>query len=111
MAIPIDSIKIPVPLQHLCIKWHSGIDDMLYAVCSTGGLTLGTIRPLGCDTDEQWYLHIWRGFAIDLGIAAQAALECPDGDDDIELAKWEAWADGIVYELERDYGLEDWEPE
>lgn len=27
---------------------------MLYAVASTGALSLGTIRPYGVDTDDEW---------------------------------------------------------
>jgi hypothetical protein len=106
--IPINSIEIPVALQRLCGEWHGGLDCMLYAVSSTGGLTMGTIRPVGCDTDEKWYLNIWREFASDLGYAAMQARKGDDEDAD-ELEKWEVWVDGVCDKLEEEYGLEDWE--
>jgi hypothetical protein len=117
MMIPIDSIVVPVPFQRLCANWHGGMDCMLYAVCSTGNLTTGTYPPRGCDSDEQWYLTIWRGLASDLGCTVRQAqkafdADCmhPDDYDDIpELAEFEDWVDDQVIRLERSYGLADWD--
>jgi hypothetical protein len=69
---------------------------------------MGTIRPVGCDTDEKWYLNIWRGFASDLGYTAMSARKGDDDDAD-DLEKWESWVDGKCDDLEEEYGLEDWE--
>jgi hypothetical protein len=120
--IQIDSIAIPVRFQHLCAQWYGGMDCMLYAISSTGGLTLGGIRPRGCDTDEQWYYHIWRELSCDVASARRAAeMGCNyrAGDDDGDgqghdadypaLCEFEAWVDEQSSRLCADYGLDDWE--
>jgi hypothetical protein len=70
---------------------------------------MGTIRPSGCDTDEKWYLNIWRGFASDLGYTASQARKGGGFVGADELEKWEGWVDGECYDLEESYGLSDWE--
>jgi hypothetical protein len=104
--IPIDSIEIPVDIQELCTNWAGDMGCMLRAVSSTGSLTLGTIRPRGCDTIEKWYLSIWMEFASDLAYNAHLARL---GDDYGALACAEAWADDICDQLAESYGLEDWD--
>lgn len=92
---------------------------MLYAVSSTGNLTTGTHRPGECDSDEKWYLTLWRGLACDVSLAARSAakgLNAPedggdgDGHDDDypDLVEFEAWTDSIVDQLSMEYGLENW---
>ncbi len=43
-------------------SWHSGSCSMLYAVCSTGALKRGTIRPSNDDggpmTDSEWEAYL-----------------------------------------------------
>ena len=120
--IPIDSIKIPVRFQRLCAGWYGGQGCMLYAVCSTGGLTLGTIRPRGCDSDEQWYYTIWCELSVDVARARRAAekgLNARAGDDDGDgeghdadypaLVEFEDWVDEQCGRLCESYGLEEWE--
>jgi hypothetical protein len=120
--IPVDSIAIPVRFQHLCAHWHGNVDCMLYAVCSTGGLTIGNRRPYGCDTDEKWYYHIWRDLAVDVDYAVRAAAkglnapdECDGGDGDghdadyPELVEFSEWVDAQCEALMDSYGLADWE--
>jgi hypothetical protein len=103
--IPVDSIKIPVAYQRLCADWAGGTDCMLRAVSSTGGLTIGTIRPAGCDTDEKWYLTIWRELSSD---AYYAVRHNPNSDDFDDLSRFEDWCDERVSDLEDSYGLTDW---
>lgn len=116
----VNSIEIPRDYITLCKAWHGCINCKLYAVCSTGGLTTGTIRPAGCGSDEKWYLHIWRDLAADVWSAVCAARKglnaCDDGGDgdghDADypaLIEFETWTDCIVERLEREYDLEDWE--
>ena len=121
----VDSIVIPDRFVRLAADWYSGQGDMLYAVCSTGGLTTGTIRPLGCHTPEQWYLYLWRNLAADVMFARRDAekvtedydsdygygdFEFEDLQSDCEgLREFEDYADNVVATLEREYGLEDWE--
>lgn len=113
--IPIDSIVIPDRFVDLCIGWYDGVNDKLYAVASTGGLSLGNIRPQGCDSDEKWYLTIWRDLAVGVYQARRAAGDdqCfpPDGHEDLEvLIEFEEWVDEQVDQLSASYGLEEWEP-
>ena len=105
--IPIDSIKIPRYIQRLCEGWAGSEDCMLRAVSSTGGLTLGTIRPSGCDTKEKWYYHIWMEFASDL---SYARVSFKYGDEDADQLNYaEEWACNICMALAEAYGLEDWD--
>ena len=41
---PVNSVAIPPVYFDLCRGWYDGM-DILYAVASTGSLTMGTIRP------------------------------------------------------------------
>jgi hypothetical protein len=106
--VPVDSIRIPPRHQRTCADWSGGQDCMLYAVASTGNLTTGTIRPLGCDTPEKWYLQIWRELSADVWRAQKLAID--SGADCSDLEELEGYVDVIVEGLEIAYGLEDWEP-
>jgi hypothetical protein len=125
MAIPIDGIVIPERFVALCSRWYGGQGCMLYAVSSTGGLTIGTIRPPGCCTNEQWYYSIWRDLSVDVMYARRAAEStCNDYDprydghfdfeelqsDCAELREFEEWVDARCDDLCADYDLDDWEP-
>lgn len=121
---PVNSIEIPERFVRVASEWYSGVNDMLYAICSTGGLTTGSIRPSGCDTPEKWYLTLWRELAVDASFAARAAKCAYDRlTDDYCSSEWEIydaktarddlrdledWADEVVERLEAEYGLEDW---
>ncbi len=117
---PVDSIVIPARFVALCDGWHSGLDCLLYAVSSTRNLTTGTHRSVGCDSDEKWYLTLWRGLAIDVMIAVCDAAKGINAEDDggdgnghdaeyPALVEFEGYADGIVAQLGREYGLEEWD--
>ena len=116
--IPIDSIVIPERFVTICADWYGGQGCMLYAVCSTGNLTTGSIRPRNDDgewaSDEEWYYSLWCGLSADVAYARKMA--CPsniaraNGDDDsdyVTLTEFEAWIDDEVLPgLEASYGLE-----
>lgn len=111
---PVDSIEIPEKYIAVCADWHGGVDDPLYAVCSTGGLTTGTNRPTRCDSDEKWYLMLWRGLSVNVMrarmFAQTAESEGWDGGADFYiLSEFEDWADSVCEDLSKEYGLEDWE--
>lgn len=119
MRTKVNSIKIPDRFVRLCTEWHGGMDCMLYAVCSTGTLKTGTHHPMSCDTDEKWYLHLWRDLAADVYGTVCAARKgynaCDDGGDgnghDADypaLMEFEAWIDCIVERLEEEYDLANW---
>jgi hypothetical protein len=125
--IPINSIEIPYDYVDVCAGWYGGQGCMLYAVCSTGGLTTGTNCPALDyddldDRDRKWYLSIWRRLSVDAGRAVEAAraghnFEYGDDPGDGEghdedyplLVEFEEWVDARVADLEDSYGLADWE--
>ena len=105
--IPVNSITIPSWVVALCSEWYDGIGCKLYAVASTGGLTIGNRRPRGADTPQKWYLSIWRDFSVDIGRAAHAAQSMAHEDMEA-LILAEKWVDLRCDDLEVSYGLEDW---
>ena len=122
--IPLDSIEIPPEYIALCADWHSGQDCMLYAVASTGGLTMGSIRPYDDGlplSDEEWYLSIWNSLSTDIAYCVRQAKKtreqfaeneaaeewaetCSDVDD---LSSFERFADDICEKLAKSYGLDE----
>ncbi len=109
MKTKVNSIEIPNRFVRACIGWEGGMDCMLRAVTSTGNLTIGTIRPMGCITDEKWYLHLWRELSCDLSSAVLLADDSDNGDDATLLAEFEEWVEDIVGRLEVEYNLVSWE--
>ena len=102
----VNSIQIPDEFVSLCNEWHGGQDCLLYAVASTGNLTMGSIRPRGCDTDEKWYLNLWQGLDSDLSYTIRLAK----GKRGVTaLRRFQAYVEGIVAQLTTEYGLEDWD--
>ena len=99
MTTLVDSIAIPATYQALCGRWSGGVDCMLYAVASTGGLTLGSVRPIGCDSPEEWYLHIWRELSCDVDAVANMADKAGDVDYPL-LVAFSVWIDSIITRLE-----------
>jgi hypothetical protein len=124
MVTPIDSIEIPERFVRIAGRWYGGQGCMLYAVSSTGGLTIGTIRPRGCCTNEQWYYSIWCDLAGDVSHARYLCEgDCNGHDEDYDvisleeyqadyadLVDFEVWCDEVVDRLCAEYKLEDWDP-
>jgi len=104
MEIPINSILIPQRFIPLCKDWHDGVRCTLYSIFTTGGLTIGTHPPRGCDTAEQAYLSLWRDLAYDVGHTVHIC-----DDDHGTLAEFEGWVNYTVERLEESYGLQEWE--
>jgi hypothetical protein len=105
--IPVDSIVVPGRFVELCEGWAGGMDCMLRAVESTGNLTIGTIRPRGCDCDEQHYYSIFLDLSSDVGHARKLASVAHADYD--ALSEFEDWADEQCDRLCESYGLEDWD--
>jgi hypothetical protein len=61
---------------------------MLYAIASTGGLSLGTRRPSGCSSDLEHYIHILEKALAELSSIAElpVALKAAYAMIDLELA-------------------------
>jgi len=109
-ATPVNSIQIPDRFVKLCEHWHGGQRCTLYAVSSTGNLSMGNILPYHCDTDEQWYLTIWRNLAVDI-MNCRMAAELYESDSIDILTEFEKYADNIVEQLKQEYNLADWWPD
>jgi len=110
MITPVNSIMIPGRFVTVCNNWHNGIGDMLYAVASTGNLTTGTNRPLDCNTDEEWYLMLWRALSNDVDDARQEAQFARETDSDClsDVAIFEdfrGWVNTVCEELSKEYAL------
>lgn len=114
MTTPINSIKIPQQYVDLCNGWYDGKNSMLYAIASTGNLTLGSIRPRHYDyneymTDEEWY---WSLFS-DLSIELRQTIKNIDKrnkqnevEDYEELKNFLDWAEEIADGLATEYEID-----
>ncbi len=103
------TIEIPEGYVDLCNDWSRSANCMLYAVASTGGLTIGTMRPEGCD-DNQWHYTIWRDLSVEVHCAVRAASKGhEDHEDRAALVEFEVWVDCMVDQLCEEYGLADWD--
>jgi hypothetical protein len=105
---PVDSIEIPFEFVELASHWHDGQDSLLYAIASTGNLTLGTIRPLDCETDEEWYLSLWDSLDCELSrLLKQIERRKDEFDDFDQLLEFQRFAESTSDQLRRDHDL--WE--
>lgn len=60
---------VPTEFVTLSSDWHGGQSSMLYAIASTGNLSMGSRRPIMNDeydcsayrpmTDEEWIAHMY----------------------------------------------------
>lgn len=115
----INHVEIPSRFLRVASGWYCGQDDMLYAVCSSGGLYTGSVRPTDDDghpvSDEQWYFDLWCALSCDVGRAVgtskmAAAVSSGDERDSLidehsALVDFENWVDDTVIPgLEKDYG-------
>jgi len=118
--IPVNSIETPQRFLQVAAGWHSGQGCMLYAVSSSGGLFTGTDAPVGCNSDQEWYITLWRDLSVDVGRARRSASEAYedlvadtyDGEFAMDvdcLGEYEDWVDKVCSDLEASYGLSDWE--
>lgn len=126
MKTPVNSITIPPQYVAVASRWYAGINDLLYAVTSTKGLTTGTIRPrFGDDgrraSDEEWYWLLWSDLVDCIDSArdsAAALIERADynGYEDVEviedldvLDSFAKYAKGWADRLESEYSIQwDW---
>jgi hypothetical protein len=69
--------------------WHGGQSTMLYAVCSTGALALGSRRPHSDMTDAEWFDDLKDGLESEVEDAIEGAEKQLDKakseDDEDEL--------------------------
>lgn len=84
--------------------WHGGQASMLYAVASTGALSLGTIRPRWSDgeafTDTEWRFDLAYDLLGELN-------KCQPEANEIEMfTRWQERMIDLVNELELQLELE-----
>lgn len=103
----INSIEIPADFIEFASGWYDGSSSMLYAIASTGGLTTGSVKPHGCETEEEWYHMLWRDLSLELFHLIKQ-LEKGDDINGLELAnKFYVFADDIDNKLYAEYGIEE----
>lgn len=74
---------MPSKYIRLASIWHSGQDDLLYAIASSGGLKRGTMRPINEDTglpcnNLEWKLQLYNGLTSDIRYAMRQLEKQPD---------------------------------
>lgn len=103
-------VDIPDEYLELCNGWAGDASCMLRAIDSTGGLTLGSIRPRDDDgmpmTDEAWHVSLFDSLSCDVAYNARLA-EKSNHDDATALREFETWADATADMLRKSYGLDD----
>lgn len=105
MATEVDSITIPGEFKTLADQWYGGQHCILYAISSTGGLTLGTIRPTHDMSDQEWYVSLWDDLDITLSRILRK-LES-DHEDKETLTRFQEFAEQTADRLREEYGLDD----
>lgn len=98
-------MKFPKHYVELCKHWHSGQDCMMYAVASTGGLSLGTDRPRDCHlrpmSDGDWLLYLWRILESDVERTLKRAIGMTTTDEIQKLLDFYIW----VKKMKRDCAI------
>ena len=81
-----DTIEFEVDEIEAAQAWHGGQSSMLYAVASTGALSLGTMRPKDCDggvmSDREWFEYLVANLAREVRWARGAAQERINAGDE-----------------------------
>lgn len=104
-------VQIPYEYVELSSQWYDGSSSMLYAITSTGNLTIGSCRPLDCDTDQQWQVYLFDCLETELRHIRRWMEKHPTREEsaDMELIKaFEEWTEETTNVLRKEYGLEDW---
>lgn len=109
--------KIPDEFIAVCNCWAGSMGCMLRAIDSSGGLTIGTIRPYSNDasryyTDEEWHLSLWGSLCSDIRYYIRLSEKNPDSNPDpdvgIEALKlFLEFAEAKELELRNAYNLEE----
>ena len=82
-------IQIPSKFVKLAGDWHGGQDCVLYAISSTGNLTLGSQRPESDMTNEEWYQSLWDDLELTL-------YKLIKNTDDAELIEFHKYVSEVI---------------
>lgn len=112
----INSIQVPSEFVALASEWYCGSGSMLYAIASTGNLTIGQYRPRNMDTglpmtDLEWYSSLYFELSCELGQCLGGLRKYIDPsspnpflDKDVDsynqLMEFEKWADQQVEKID-----------
>ena len=87
-------MSVPLEYVELCEAWHGGASSMMYAISSTGDLTIGSIRPKNDDdnpmTDDEWICHLYKKLFGELYTLISRLNKKDDNNYDL-LSKFEIW--------------------
>ena len=107
--MPIELLEIEVPAEFVSLAsyWYDGQNDKLYAIASTGNLTMGTIRPYSTEcvrmmNDHEWHRSLFSDLSCDIRNDRKSAEKSGHEDAD-ELQRFEQWADSIVEKMDEVY--------
>jgi hypothetical protein len=104
---PINSIQIPDEFVQLASEWHGGQDSILYAISSTGNLTLGTTMPCDLNTQEEWYVHLWDELDVELNHLCNMLEKKEFQRKDIpKLREFQKYAEETADRLRSEYSLD-----
>lgn len=105
----IQETQVPAGLVAFASQWYDGSDSMLYAIASTGNLTIGSVRPYHVLTDQEWHVYLFD--ALDLELAHLLRHMKRNGSNsfcDLKKAElFQSWAEKKADELREAYGLND----
>lgn len=79
----------------LAVGWYGGQASMLYAVASTGALSLGNVMPYGCETLEDWRSTLADRLLSEVREAARMAADASPGDGLEDADALAEWADDL----------------
>jgi hypothetical protein len=77
------------------VGWHGGQASMLYAVASTGALSLGSIMPHKCETEHEWRHDLAERLYIEVRSTAREAVTHPDPEARADADALAEWADDL----------------
>ena len=100
-------VEIPSEYVQLASEWYDGSGSMLYAITSTGGLTLGSRRPLDCETDQEWQLRLFCCLSSELS-SLRRMLKDKSLSDYLQIESFEDWTDATLEHLAATYGIEEY---
>ena len=108
MTTQIDSIAIPAEFVELARQWYDGQGCILYAISSTGNLTLGSIRPINDDghsmSYQEWYYSLYLDLDCELSRLIRRLPKYTRGKG--ALKRFQQWAERTGEMLRKEYNLD-----
>lgn len=94
MTTKTKTIDIPHNFRIFAGNWYNGSASILYAITSTGALSLGNRSPSGCRNDVEWM----RGLLVQLAAELDSLASVPMDESDAKtLAEFRAF---VAFQLD-----------